>query len=157
MTIQIATQTFSPRPPTLGARGLLSYTGIEAYSVIMRDNIRITPTINSSTVLRALGIFPGEGVATGLFFGQFAFMGVGLFSLYTSSSAIFLSSFDADAIPYVFVVSALLLTLSGTFFNRLERRFPLAPYCLEPWVRSRCCFCCYVPASGSARSISSPF
>ena len=49
-------------------------------------------------------------------------MGASVVFFETTASALFLSSFDATALPYVYLAAAVIVPLAGVAFSRLERR-----------------------------------
>lgn len=89
----------------------------------MLENVN-TANGRLGSLLAALGIRHGEGVAVSMLIAQSFLLSIAFFALYTAGTAIFLSHFDAGAIAYVYVIAAVLLIGIGVFFNRLEQQIP---------------------------------
>ncbi len=93
--------------------------------MINENNLQVS-TSRISTLIKAIGIHPGEGLPTALLFGQAFGLGVALYTMFTAANAIFLDEFGAEAIPYVYIVAAIINALIGVGFTWLERYFSFA-------------------------------
>ena len=71
----------------------------------------------------ALKVEPGEGKPLGWLFAFSFFVGIVLVSLYTASSALFLSTYGSETIPWVYILSAFVATATGAVYYRVERRW----------------------------------
>ncbi|HTQ98609.1 MAG TPA: hypothetical protein VMH83_01405, partial [Candidatus Acidoferrum sp.] len=71
-----------------------------------------------------LDVRQGEGKPLLLLLVHAFCMGTGFVFFEAPANALFLSSFDASALPYVYMVSAVVTVLIGTAFARAEGRFP---------------------------------
>ncbi len=74
-----------------------------------------------STLTKAIGIHPGEGLPTALLFGQAFGLGMMMFTLFTAANALFLTEFGAEAMPYVYIVAAVVNVSVGLIFTWLQR------------------------------------
>ena len=69
----------------------------------------------------ALKVEPGEGVALGWLVGFSFFQGIVLASFYVASSALFLSTYGSEAIPWVYIASTFVASGTGALYYRVER------------------------------------
>ena len=73
-----------------------------------------------------LGIQPGEGRSASLMLAHAFAMGVGTVFFETAASALFLAHFGAPLLPYVYIAAAVLNTLTGLVYPRVQERVPFA-------------------------------
>lgn len=73
---------------------------------------------------QTLGIQPGEGEAFLLLLGQSFFLGIALITDYSAANALFLSRFSSEMLPYVYLVAAGVIILTGLGFYRLQTLIP---------------------------------
>ncbi len=71
-------------------------------------------------------IRPGEGAPTLLLLVHSFFMGFSLVFLETASYALFLTRFNIETLPYVYILSAVITTACGLIYGKLEERLPFA-------------------------------
>ncbi len=71
-------------------------------------------------------IRPGEGAPTLLLLIHSFFMGFSLVFLETASYALFLTRFNIETLPYVYIISAVITTACGLIYGKLEERLPFA-------------------------------
>lgn len=69
-----------------------------------------------------LNIRPGEGRSTSLMILHAFFMGLSTTFFETAAAALFLTRFQADTIPYVYIGAAIVSTLTGLVYSRLRDR-----------------------------------
>lgn len=74
----------------------------------------------------ALKVEPGEGVPLFWLIAFSFFAGLVLVSFYAASSALFLATYGSETIPWVYIASAVVSTLAGAVYYRVERRW--TPY-----------------------------
>ena len=74
----------------------------------------------------ALKVDPGEGKPLAWLVVFSFFAGIVLVSFYAASSALFLSTYGSETIPWVYIASAFVATGAGAVYYRVERRW--APY-----------------------------
>ncbi len=76
--------------------------------------------MKSNTLLKVLNIQPGESfLVSQLFFLQF-FQGAGIALFYTAASALFLGHHEIHALPWVYLLAAAILLLTGYIYSRVE-------------------------------------
>ncbi len=80
----------------------------------------------TNALAQALNIEPGEGRPLVLLLGHSFFMGIAIVSFFAASSALFLAAFSPEALPYVYIVSAGVSTLTGGIYSRFEKRLPIS-------------------------------
>ncbi|HET7291460.1 MAG TPA: Npt1/Npt2 family nucleotide transporter [Vicinamibacteria bacterium] len=73
-----------------------------------------------------LGLEPGEGRAAGLMAAHSFALGLSTVFFETAASALFLSHFQKDALPYVYIAAALLNTAIGVVYSAALDRLPFA-------------------------------
>jgi HEAT repeat protein len=73
-----------------------------------------------------LNIQPGEGQLIGLMFGHYFLMNIAFHFTQTAAFAIFLANFDAQNLPYTYIINAITITLLVTGYLRLSRQFTFA-------------------------------
>lgn len=71
-------------------------------------------------------IRPGEGAPTLLLLIHSFCMGFSLVYLETASYALFLTQFNIETLPYVYILSAVITTACGLLYGRLEERLPFS-------------------------------
>ena len=76
-------------------------------------------------ITSALNIKSDEAQQILTLFGASFFLGGALVFFYTASNSIFLTEFDADTLPYVYIVNAVFVILFGMLYNWLEKRLSL--------------------------------
>ncbi len=89
--------------------------------MISKNSLQVS-TNRFRALAKAVGIQPGEGLATALLFGQSFGLGVILFTMFTAANSLFLAEFGAKAIPYVYLVAAAVNISIGVGFTWLQRR-----------------------------------
>ncbi|MBC8332157.1 MAG: cyclic nucleotide-binding domain-containing protein [Anaerolineae bacterium] len=75
---------------------------------------------------RGAGIYDGEGIAFSLLFGQSFFFGIAFVTYFSSANALFLSHYSAQKLPYVYIIAAGIIILSGLIFLRLQSNLPFS-------------------------------
>ncbi|GAB4578915.1 MAG: hypothetical protein Fur0022_16520 [Anaerolineales bacterium] len=75
---------------------------------------------------QTVGVLPGEGEPFLLLLGQSFFLGIALITYYSAANALFLSRFSSDTLPYVYLVAAGVIILTGLGFYRLQTLIPFA-------------------------------
>lgn len=73
---------------------------------------------------QAIGLQPGEGEPFLLLLGQSFFLGITLIAYYAASNALFLTRFSSENLPYVYLVAAGVIILTGLGFYRLQTLIP---------------------------------
>lgn len=73
------------------------------------------------SISRTFKVEPGEGGPLALMLGHSFFAGISLVSFYVASTALFLSAFSADVLPYVYLTSAVVGPLAGWVYSRCEK------------------------------------
>jgi len=73
------------------------------------------------TFATALRIEPGESTALIWLVAFSFFAGIVQVSFYAASSALFLATYDTTTIPWVYIASAVVATLAGAIYYRVER------------------------------------
>lgn len=76
-----------------------------------------------STVSSLFNIRPGEGKFVALLLSHSFFVGITIGFFLTAASAIFLAEFDASMLPYVNILSAIVVTLAGFIHSKAVKRF----------------------------------
>jgi hypothetical protein len=71
----------------------------------------------------ALKIEPGEGRPLAWLVAFSFFAGIVQVSFYAASSALFLSTYGSETIPWVYIASAFVATAAGAIYYRVERRW----------------------------------
>ena len=71
----------------------------------------------------ALKIEPGEGRPLAWLVAFSFFAGIVQVSFYAASSALFLSTYSSETIPWVYIASAFVATAAGAIYYRVERRW----------------------------------
>lgn len=77
---------------------------------------------NSNALALALNVEPGEGGRLALLWTQSFFIGISLVSYYSASSALFLSAYGSETLPYVYIAAAFVSTLTGLAYLRIQDR-----------------------------------
>jgi len=87
---------------------------------------RERPARGAGAFIRALqsvfGVQEGEGGSVGLMIGHSFFLGVSTVFFETAASALFLAKFNYKSLPWVYLVAALLNTMTGLVYTRLKER-----------------------------------
>lgn len=83
-------------------------------------------SVQRNPVLAAMKIEPGEGTPLAWLVAFSFFAGLVLVSFYAASSALFLSTYGSETIPWVYIASAFVSTIAGAAYYRVERRW--TPY-----------------------------
>ncbi|MFZ2491156.1 MAG: HEAT repeat domain-containing protein [Thermoanaerobaculia bacterium] len=73
-------------------------------------------------IAEMFNIRPGEGRSTSLMILHAFFMGLSATFFETAASALFLTSFDAAKIPWVYITAAIVATVTGLGYSRLRDR-----------------------------------
>jgi len=71
----------------------------------------------------ALKVEPGEGKPLAWLVAFSFFAGIVQVSFYAARSALFLSTYGSETIPWVYIASAFVATAAGAIYNRVERRW----------------------------------
>lgn len=74
------------------------------------------------TLTEVFNIRPGEGLATVLLLLHSFFIGISSIFLATASYALFLSKNPVNTLPYVYIISAVIIAVFGLFFSKLQER-----------------------------------
>lgn len=69
-----------------------------------------------------LNLRPEEGRRVAIILGASFFLGSSLVFFYTASNAIFLTTFDISALPYIYIANAVLAVLFGILYSTVEKR-----------------------------------
>ncbi len=80
----------------------------------------------SRRLLSWLNLQRGEESSATLLILHSFFMGISTVFFETAASALFLSRFDADLLPYVYIVAAILNTFTGVLYARIRQRLRFA-------------------------------
>src|SRR5258708_12454491 len=68
------------------------------------------------------GVRPDESERMLVLLGSSFFLGLCLVFFNTASNAIFLTEFKAEGLPYVYIVNAILVAVSGYIYSRIQKR-----------------------------------
>ena len=74
---------------------------------------------------RALNVEPGEGRPLTFLMIHAFFVGITQVTFFTASNALFLVEFSAETLPFVYMVSAVVSTLTGGIYATFERRLSI--------------------------------
>ncbi len=77
-------------------------------------------------VALALGVEPGERQSASLMLGHSFAMGLATVFFETAASALFLAHFGSEALPYVYIVAAVLNTATGLLYTSVQARLSFA-------------------------------
>lgn len=77
-------------------------------------------------VALALGLEPGERASVSLMLGHSFSMGLATVFFETAASALFLAHFGSSALPYVYIVAAVLNTATGLVYSSVQARLSFA-------------------------------
>jgi ATP:ADP antiporter, AAA family len=86
--------------------------------------LRVEP--DRGALASALKVEPGEGTPLAWLVAFSFFAGIVQVSFYAASSALFLSTYGTETIPWVYIASAFVSTIAGAIYYRVERL--LSPY-----------------------------
>jgi ATP/ADP translocase len=75
----------------------------------------------TNALTRALKIEPGEGWPLSLLMAHSFFMGIAIVTFFAASSALFLTEFGSETLPYVYIASAIISTLTGMVYTWFEK------------------------------------
>jgi AAA family ATP:ADP antiporter len=85
-------------------------------------------------LLQGLSIEPGESRVIGLLCGLSFFIGLTLVSFYTASNTLFLAAFGAENLPYGYIASAVVSSLTGWLYSHAKDRFAFPTMLLGTFV-----------------------
>lgn len=75
----------------------------------------------TNALSRAMNIEPGEGWPLTLLMAHSFFVGIVIVTFFAASSALFLTEFGSETLPYVYIASAIISTLTGSVYSRFEK------------------------------------
>ena len=91
----------------------------------MKHAERVGDTAAASGVWGALGVRAHETRAVRGLFRASVMLGLALVSFYGSSNALFLTSYDIDVLPWVYIVNAVLVIVVGLAYSVASRHLPI--------------------------------